>query len=172
MDLISYYEGTKVELQLRLKMHTQSLEGMIIGEVGYEEDVTFLKYGNLKSCFLVYAIFTGDRTQFVVTIINDVSGFGTLHIFESNWDNLLAMISGTRSIYSLYPLTTDKHRRGILKELGLIMYRVLKKFDNKVTSKIESSEYSIQISIDNYEVLTDLEWIEEVMEEYTLLNEE
>ncbi|ULO04843.1 hypothetical protein H1230_17000 [Paenibacillus sp. 19GGS1-52] len=60
---------------------------------------------------------------------------------------------------------TFKHQRGILKELGGLMYIVLSEFDYTYEKKIEDDRLTVSINIDKNEVLKDLEWIEEIMEE-------
>jgi hypothetical protein len=100
-------------------------------------------------------------------IKNVKSGLGSLLIYDGDWCSTIAMSSSSRSVSACFPSAINRQRSGILHELGKIMYIVLSEFDNQIVEKSDDGGLAIIFTIDTYEVLTDLEWIEEIMEECT-----
>ncbi|AGA60066.1 hypothetical protein Theco_4066 (plasmid) [Thermobacillus composti KWC4] len=165
MEKILVFEGTKVEMQEKARGYYQSIRGLVLWETGREITVTFAKYGGVRARFQFNALFSGAAAQFIVAIENANSGLGVLCVYEGDWDSRLAMSYASRFVTKCFPSTTDKQKRGILKELGELMYTVLTEFDSLVVERFKTKELTAEVRIDSYEVLTDIEWIEQIMDE-------
>jgi hypothetical protein len=169
MNQLLVYEGKNEELQQKVAEYTRSISGIANGEVGRSATVSFLKYGGIRVQFTMYAVIVGGVTHYLVSITNPKTGQGELNVFEGDWDSSVVMSSTYRSVSKCFPMALFKHRRGILKEFGELMYNVLTEFDGQFSENISVDGLTAFLTIDRYEVLTDLEWIEQVMEESSTL---
>lgn len=166
METMFKSNGTHNELRVIAKQHANSLRGVVLGEVGREASVSFIKYGGsgVRTRFTMHAFFTGASSQFILSIVDETSDCGALSVYLGEWNCCLAMMNAARSINNLFPALPYKQRRGILKEIGKLMYVVLSEFDSQSRVNLETPYISAEMTIDKYGVLTDLEWIEEMMD--------
>ncbi|NHN35478.1 hypothetical protein [Paenibacillus agricola] len=164
MKQVLAMDGLLGELQGKVKDYYRSIHGLVIGESGREATVNFFKYGGIQAKYSIHAVFTGVSSQFIVMLSNGKSGIGSLVIYEGNWSSTLAMSAASRSVSACFPSAVDREHRGILYELGKMMYIVLTEFDTQSIEKTNNGSMAVILTIDQYKVLTDFEWIEDIME--------
>ena len=166
MKKILNFNGKKSDMLIEIQRYSDSIQRLLIGEVGRTSTVTFMKYGGIQVEITMYALHIGESNHFLISVTNKITEEGYFFVYEGVWDHELVI----NTLYS-YNLTcfreaNFKDHRGILKEIGDLMYLVLTEFDGRFLLSIDyDNKEKILVKKDVYEVLTDLEWIEEVMEE-------
>ncbi len=146
--------------------YLQTFNGLVLGQQAQEELIAFPKYGVLKARFAVFALFTSTGEKYIFSVENMIVGKGILLAFEGEWDSDLAIRVSYPAITTCFPGLSQRTYRGLLVYLLGIMYRVLRTFDSQVTDDTSANEINSRISVDRYEVFTDIEWIEDMMNEY------
>ncbi|MDQ0896279.1 MULTISPECIES: type II toxin-antitoxin system HicB family antitoxin [unclassified Paenibacillus] len=166
MEQLLQHSGNQKELLEIAEKHARLIQGVVIGEVGREASVNFISYGvgGVYIHFTFHALFTGAETQFYISIADKESDKGVLTGYKGDWSCPMAMMDASHTVNTLFPVLPYKQKRGILRELGKLMYKVLSEFDSKATLNLDSESIRAVLTIDRYEVLTDIEWIEEMMD--------
>lgn len=153
---------THLEIREQTSRYLKSLNGLILGQHAQEVTVTFPKYDGIKARFAVFALFTSSGVKYILSTENMITRKGTLMAFEGEWDSDVAIKTSYSSITTSFPGLSQRIYRSLLVELLAIMYRVLTTFDSQ---EAFTSGINNRITIDSYEVLTDVEWIEDLMNE-------
>lgn len=166
MKQILSFEGNHSDMEIELQRYSETIQGLLIGEVGRNSNVTFMKYGGIQLEIRMHALFVGERNHFFISIKNKMTENGFFLVFEGDWNHILVV--NTLYSYNLrcFREANFKDHRGILKEIGDLMYLVLTEYDGRFHMiNDQDDKEKIIVNKDVYEVLTDLEWIEEMMEE-------
>ncbi|GKS12885.1 hypothetical protein YDYSY3_38850 [Paenibacillus chitinolyticus] len=143
----------------------QSISGIIIQESLTRTSYYYPKFGALTMRFTLHVVFTGSCLYFGMTVENKLLFSKGLVILEGRWENDQAMKLVYHSINQCYPKATFKEKRGMMKDLGAAIYTHLHNCTESIQSRSSQSIVEVRTKYDCYEPLTDIEWIEEIMEE-------
>lgn len=165
MNLLLTFEGNQEDLQLKLSEYKSTIKGLVIAETGKEAAVTFFKYGGIRTRFSFHVVFLGSTTHVIFLVSNMNTGVGVLNVWVGEWDTDLTMRSIYNSVSTCFPKAQYKQLRGILMEVGELIYSVLTEYDSPIAENIFDERLLGTIKVNEYEVLTDVEWIEQIMEE-------
>lgn len=165
MNQLLTFEGNQEDLQIKLTEYKSTIRGLVIDETGKEAAVTFFKYGGIRTRFSIHVVFLGSTTHFLFFVSNMNTGVGVLNVWEGEWDSDFTMRSIYNSVSTCFPMVQYKQLRGILMEIGELIYSVLTKYDEPIAESIFDEGPFGTIKVNLYEILTDVEWIEQIMEE-------
>ncbi|MEK4159493.1 MULTISPECIES: hypothetical protein [Paenibacillus] len=159
---------THLEIREQTTHYLQSINRLVLGQHAQEVSIMLPKYGGIKARFVAFALFTSTGEKYILSVENLITAKGTLMAFEGEWDSDVAIKASYPSITACFPGLSQSTYRGLLVELLAIMYRVLTIFDSQDTDTDDNSAAGInsRMTVDCYEILTDVEWIEDMMHEY------
>lgn len=164
MKELMVLQGNPEELRQIVREYVERISGLIIDESGGESTFTYLKYGGITVKYSFQVIFLGYTTHYLISFRNLDTNDGACHVLEGDWDPVFVMSSLYTSIFQCFRTSTFKYRRGIHKGLGELIYTILAVFDGQYTENLNNNEITAHVKLDRHEVLIDLEWIEEIME--------
>lgn len=156
---------THFEIHEQTTHYLQSINRLVLGQHAQEVSFTFPKYGGIKARFAVFALFTSTGEKYILSVENLITAKGTLMAFEGEWDSDVAIKASYPSITACFPGLNQRTYRGLLVELLAIMYRVLATFDSQNIEDNSAAGINSLMTVDSYEVLTDVEWVEDMMNE-------
>lgn len=156
-----YKEGTKTELKTGIISYLNSKSGTLLGEPEVLEVKMY--YPRCTCVFIIGACFT-IKPIYIIALINSDNDAGDSYIIEGKLNPNDFMCYATRIVMSKFNELTYREQRRILLDFGNQFSAMLAKFDGTLSSDILDNGISMTIMDNKYDIFTDIDWIEDIMD--------
>jgi hypothetical protein len=117
----------------------------------------------------VHCFHTGTKAKYLITLTNERASNSSAVLLEgSEWDALSIMRAATIIVRNVFPGFGFREQRSILMDIGKASYKVIGQLSHGINWGENAEELVLNITVDPYQPLIDIDWIEERMEEVTL----
>ena len=138
----------------------------ILAEVGEIcSTITFLPV-HVSLEIWIQCFHSGYKAKYLMVLTNKVDSNASAVCLEgSEWNALCIMRAATKIVSNVYFEFSFREKRSILIDIGKASYKALSKLNKGIYWGTNEEELFFNNTIDPYQPLNDIEWIEERMEE-------
>ncbi len=159
---------TLEEINAEIAMQLCTNQKLIIGNPIFTQESWY--YHDNAARLIAGAFFTTEL-HFIISITNKASDYGKLEIISGSFESTKIMTSTCDMVFSLFADADFRLKRRILMDYGKMLVSLMHNIDQPAAfNDTLANTMNIQLRIYQYEQLEDVEYIEDIMQEFISRN--